>query len=61
MLERKKSERESTLVNVHPQVCVCTHMYEFLACPYEMCVSHVEQDSRPLRPGSFLDSQSRVM
>lgn len=66
--EKKKSEGESTLVSVHQQVCVhfmyhvvSVCMYEFLACQYEMCVSHVEQGSRPLRPGPCPGSQPRVM
>lgn len=67
-VREKKSEKESTLVNISACVCtlyvscfVCVCMYEFLACQYEMCVSHVEQDSRSLRPGPCLGSQPRVM
>lgn len=55
-------------MNVHQDVCVfgvscfeCVCMHEFLACHYEMCVFHVEQDSRPLRPGSCLGSKPRVV
>lgn len=69
---KKRARKESTLVGVHQRVHVCEHalcisfwvcscMYGFLACQYEMCVSHVERDSGSLRPGPCLGSQPRVM